>query len=96
VQIREWQFFYRPPRFFKFTISLTWKAGHHIRANGSIRHGRANFLQFIVIVPRTILPVHASQNGVAGRLHGHMRVLGNARRLRHERDQFITPIHRLN
>ncbi len=40
--------------------------------------------------------MHAPQHRVAARLHRNMRVLGDARRRCHKRDEFVSPVHRLD
>ena len=75
MQIGERQFLDHAARRFEFGLCLAGKSDHHVGADGRGRHGSANFLDLLAIVPGTIFAMHAPQNGIASGLHGHVACL---------------------
>ena len=70
--------------------------GHHIRADGRIRHQRPRLEDAVRVVPRPVLAVHAAQNPIRAGLQRRMHVLGDARRLGHQAQQVVGEIHRFH
>ena len=57
---------------------------------------RARLQHPIRIVPRTVLAMHPPQHRVAAALQRRMNVLRNPRRLRHQTQQIVREVHRLD
>ena len=80
MQVGERQVFDHAARGFELGVGLAGESDHHVGADRGGGHGGANLFDLLAIVPRTIFAMHAPQHRVAAGLHGHVRMLGDARR----------------
>src|SRR5580692_2311577 len=83
------QLFYQLEGGLKIFVRLSWKTNDHIRAYCSIGRNLPNPFHALGIMASSIPTVHGLKNAIGTRLQGHMKVTRQARRLRHERNQFL-------
>src|SRR5258708_37506356 len=72
------------------------ESDHCVGADCGVGHGFAYLSNFLRIVPWPILAMHGAKNMVTAGLQRQMRVLGDSGGSRHQRDQLISPVHRLD
>ena len=96
MKISERQVLNYATSFCEFRLGLAGKSHHDIRANRGVGNRAADSLNLLAIMPRTIPAAHPAEHRVAARLHGHVRMLRDSRRLGYQLDQRIAPIHRLD
>ncbi len=96
VQIRERHRLDELARLFEQLIRLAGKSDHDIGADCRVRHQLPGLRQAIRIMARPVLAMHLAQDRVRARLQRRVYVLRNARRLRHEAEQVVGKIHRLD
>ena len=96
MQIGERQALDERAGFFELLFGFARETGHHIGADGAIRHQRASLQNAIGVVARAILAMHPAQHRIGTRLQRRVHMLGDARRAGDQFQQRIRPIHRLD
>ena len=96
VQIRKGHRLDKLPRFFEQFIRFARKPHHHIRADRRVRHQPSRLHHPIRVMARPVFPVHPAQNRIRSRLQRRMHMFRDPRSFRHQSEQVVREIHRLD
>ncbi len=96
MQVRKRQAFDELAALLEIRGGLARESHHDVRADRRVTHQQPRFLDPVGIMPRAILAVHPAQDPIAAALQRRMHVAGDPRRLRHQPEQVVREIHRLD